>query len=89
MIGEILFARMLQGKKGTVQESKGTSRLTNREREIVQLLAEGESNKGVADKLGISVKTAEAHRAAIMKKLQLKAFSELVRYAIRNHIVSA
>jgi DNA-binding NarL/FixJ family response regulator len=88
-IGEILFARMLHGKKGTGDEASGSSRLTDREREIVQLLAEGKSNKEVADMLGISVKTAETHRAAIMKKLQLKAFSELVRYAIRNHIISA
>jgi DNA-binding NarL/FixJ family response regulator len=88
-IGEILFARMLHGKKGAADESSGPSRLTDREREIVQLLAEGKSNKEVADVLGISVKTAETHRAAIMKKLQLKAFSELVRYAIRNHIISA
>jgi two-component system, NarL family, response regulator NreC len=88
-IGEILFARMLHGKKGPSEEAGGSSRLTDREREIVQLLAEGKSNKEVADRLGISVKTAETHRAAIMKKLQLKAFSELVRYAIRNHIISA
>jgi DNA-binding CsgD family transcriptional regulator len=80
---------MLEGKKSSGGETSGPSRLTDREREIVQLLAEGKSNKEVADTLGISVKTAETHRAAIMKKLQLKAFSELVRYAIRNHIVSA
>lgn len=89
-IGEILFSRLLQGKKpGAAAEEPTTSRLTDREREIVQLLAEGKSNKEVADSLGISVKTAETHRAAVMKKLQLKAFSELVRYAIRNHIISA
>jgi two-component system, NarL family, response regulator NreC len=87
-IGEILFAKFLHGKKGAEADA-GTGRLTDREREIVQLLCEGASNKEVADKLGISVKTAETHRAAIMKKLQLKAFSELVRYAIRNHIVAA
>ena len=87
-IGEILFAKFLHGKKG-VEEESSTGRLTDREREIVQLLCEGASNKEVADKLGISVKTAETHRAAIMKKLQLKAFSDLVRYAIRNHIVEA
>jgi DNA-binding NarL/FixJ family response regulator len=61
--------------------------LTAREREIVQLLAEGKSNKEVATTLGISVKTAETHRATIMHKLGFKAFSELVRYAVRNHIV--
>jgi DNA-binding NarL/FixJ family response regulator len=87
-VGEILFAKMLRGKQGAeVDSSEG--RLTDREREIVQLLAEGGSNKDVAEKLGIAVTTAETHRAAIMKKLGLKAFSELVRYAIRNQIVSA
>jgi DNA-binding NarL/FixJ family response regulator len=62
--------------------------LSPREREIVQLLAEGNSNKEVATTLGISVKTAETHRAAIMKKLGFDSFSELIRYAVRNHIVS-
>jgi len=60
-----------------------------REREIIQLLAEGKSNKEVATALGISVKTAETHRAAIMRKLGLHSVGELVRYAIRNHIIEA
>jgi len=59
---------------------------SGREREIIQLLAEGKSNKEVAATLGISVKTAETHRAAVMRKLGLHSISELVRYAIRNHI---
>jgi len=63
------------------------SRLTPREREIVQLLAEGKSNKEVASLLGISVNTAEAHRANIMLKLDLHSVTELVHYAIRNKIV--
>ncbi|CAN5407833.1 response regulator transcription factor [soil metagenome] len=62
---------------------------TSREREIIQLLAEGKSNKEVAAVLGISVKTAETHRAAVMRKLGLHSVSELVRYAIRNHIIEA
>jgi len=61
--------------------------LTPREREIVQLLAEGKSNKEVADTLGISTKTIETHRATIMRKLELKSFAEMVRYAIRNNII--
>ena len=65
------------------------SRLTAREREIVQLLAEGNSSKEVAVTLGISVKTAETHRANIMRKLELHSVSELVRYAIRNQIIQA
>jgi len=62
------------------------NRLTSREREIVQLLAEGRSSKEVARSLGISVKTAETHRANIMRKLEIHSVSELVRYAVRNQI---
>lgn len=62
-------------------------RLTPREREILQLLAEGKSNKEVASLLGISVNTAEAHRANIMLKLNLHSVAELVHYAIRNNII--
>jgi DNA-binding NarL/FixJ family response regulator len=64
-------------------------RLTSREREIVQLLAEGKSSKEVASSLCISVKTAETHRANIMRKLQLHTVTELVRYAVRNQIIEA
>jgi DNA-binding NarL/FixJ family response regulator len=63
------------------------SRLTPREREILQLLAEAKSNKEVASLLGISVNTAEAHRANIMLKLDLHSMAELVHYAIRNQII--
>jgi DNA-binding NarL/FixJ family response regulator len=62
-------------------------RLTPREREIVQLLAEGKSNKEVATALNISVKTAETHRARIMAKLNIRSVGELVRYAVRNRMV--
>jgi DNA-binding NarL/FixJ family response regulator len=61
--------------------------LTGREREIVQLVAEGNSSKEIAAALGLSVKTVEAHRFNIMRKLRLRSVTELVRYAIRNHIV--
>jgi DNA-binding NarL/FixJ family response regulator len=66
---------------------KLTRRLTPREREILQLLAEGKSNKEVAGLLGISVNTAEAHRANIMLKLGVHSFAELVHYAVRNQII--
>ena len=66
-----------------------SDRLTSREREIVQLLAEGKSSKEVASCLGISVKTAETHRANVMRKLELHSVSELVRYAVRNQIIEA
>jgi DNA-binding NarL/FixJ family response regulator len=61
--------------------------LTPREREIVQLLAEGKSNKEIATFLNISVKTAETHRANIMLKLNFHSVTELVRYAVKNKII--
>ena len=65
------------------------SRLTPREKEIVQLRAEGKSNKEAASALNISVKTVETHRTNIMRKLRFHSVGELVRYAVRNNIVSA
>jgi DNA-binding NarL/FixJ family response regulator len=87
-VGEVIFDRFMHGKD---EVAAGTEpvRLTPREREIVQLLAEGKSNKGVALALGISPKTAETHRAVIMKKLRFDSFADLVRYAIRNNIASS
>lgn len=64
------------------------SRLTAREREIVQLIAEGNSSKEVAASLGISAKTAETHRSNLMRKLEIHSVSEIVRYAIRNNIIT-
>jgi len=65
------------------------SRLTPREREIVQCLAEGKSNKETADSLGIALNTVETHRKNVMSKLRLRSASDLVRYAIRNHLIQA
>jgi DNA-binding NarL/FixJ family response regulator len=72
---------------GPVRERSFRSRLTPREREILQLLAEGKTNKEVAGLLGISVKTAETHRANIMLKLDFHSVTDLVRYAVRNKII--
>jgi DNA-binding NarL/FixJ family response regulator len=63
--------------------------LTPREREVVQLLAEGRSNKEIAASLGISVKTAETHRANIMRALNLRSICDLVHYAVREEIIQA
>ncbi|MDB6172494.1 MAG: DNA-binding response regulator [Chthoniobacteraceae bacterium] len=71
------------------QPAKPSNGLTPREREIMQLLAEGKSNKAVGRLLGISVKTAETHRARIMKKLKMDSVADLVRYAIRNQVIQA
>jgi len=69
--------------------ASGKSPLTPAERRVIQPLAEGKSNKEVANLLDISLKTAETHRANIMRKLGLRSMSELVHYAVRNHIIQA
>ena len=83
-VSELIFSGYMQGGAGVEDTS-----LTPRERETVQLIAEGKSNKEIAEIFGISVKTVETHRAAIMRKLRLDSFAALVRYAIRNGIVQA
>lgn len=88
-VSEILFSDILnRSAKGSNGNEPG-QRLSAREREIVQLLAEGKSNKEVADALGISVRTAETHRASILRKLSLDSIASLVRYAIRNKMIEA
>lgn len=86
-ISEVVLNGYLSGRGPRKGETR--SRLTPREREVVQLLAEGKSNKEVASLLHISVKTAETHRTNIMRKLDLHSISELVRYAVRNEIIQA
>ena len=61
--------------------------LTSREREVIQLLAEGRTSKEVAVTLNLSVKTAETHRTNLMRKLRLHSVADLTRYAVRNGIV--
>jgi DNA-binding NarL/FixJ family response regulator len=63
--------------------------LTNRQKEVLQLVTEGKSSKEVACALGLSVKTAETHRANIMHRLDCHSVTELVRFAVRNHIIEA
>src|SRR5229473_2043715 len=65
------------------------SPLSSREREVVVLLAIGKTNKETAEKLGISTRTAESHRAKIILKLGLHSLSDLVRYAVRSHLIDA
>jgi DNA-binding NarL/FixJ family response regulator len=63
--------------------------LTARERQVLQLIAEGKSTKDIASLLGISVKTAESHRTRLMRKLDIHETASLVRYAVRRGIVQA
>jgi DNA-binding NarL/FixJ family response regulator len=78
---ETLLEKFLESTAASIE----ADRLTDREREIVQLLAEGKGNKEISAILYISVKTVETHRAAIMRKLKMNSIVDLVRYAIRNN----
>lgn len=80
---------VLRGYLESREPAGGDAALTPREREVVQLLAEGRSNKEVANALGISVKTAETHRAHIMRALDLNSICDLVHYAVRENIIEA
>ena len=74
-------------RRGDASGDLAPTALTPREREVVQLVAEGKSSKEAASMLGLSVKTIEAHRSNIMKKLRVRSISDLVRYAVRNKLV--
>lgn len=85
-ISEIVFSRYIHQESDGPRAEPGES-LTPREREVVQMVAEGRSNKEVAAQLGVCVRTAESHRAAVMKKLGAKSLGELIRYALRNKLI--
>ena len=84
---------MLNSKRGHMELSSSSGNweepLTSRELELLQLIAEGKNSREAASVLGISTKTADTHRANLMRKLQIHSVTDLVRYALRNHIVSA
>ena len=71
------------------EDAGGLNRLTPRERQVLQLLAEGNTNAGIADTLVVTVKTAEKHRASVMSKLDIHDLAGLVRFAVRHGVVSA
>jgi DNA-binding NarL/FixJ family response regulator len=74
---------------GHLDISPAIATLTPREREIVQLVAEGLSNRQIGKKLDLSIKTVECHRGAAMRKAGWSSIADLVRYAVRNHLVQA
>ncbi len=84
---EVIVTNFAEGKTQANSRESTRDRLTSREREILQLFAEGKSSKEVASSLNISVKTADTHRANIMRKLQLHTRTDLVRYAMRNKMI--
>jgi len=87
-VSAVVLDGFLKGGQVTL-EGPTAERLTSREREVVQLLAEGKSNKQIARLLDLSVKTVETHRTAAMRKLELNSLPDLVRYAVRMQIIQA
>jgi DNA-binding NarL/FixJ family response regulator len=88
-MAEIVQDRCARKKFGKSDPHNPSTRLTPRQREILQLLADGKSSKEVATTLGLSTKTAETHRSNIMRRLNYHSVTDLVRYAIRNNVVQA
>jgi len=85
-VSETVLGGFLRSGRQTDGSVVAAPRLTPREREILQLLAEGHRNKKIAMDLGISLKTVETHRTTLMRKIGVNSIVELVRYAVRNHL---
>ena len=87
-VNDMVLAGFLdKGYNGSSGESPKLPKLTPREREVIQLLAEGKSSKEVASALNLSTKTAETHRSNIMRKLDIHSIRDLVVYAVKNEII--
>jgi DNA-binding NarL/FixJ family response regulator len=86
-VSELILRDFLDRHGESSTHDPHSAALTPREREIIQLLSEGKSNKEVAANLGISSKTVQVHRTNLMRKLGLHSLTDLVHYAIRNNIV--
>jgi len=90
-VSQMVLDGFLDREKRTIgtdsEDDTATDPLTSREREVIQLLAEGRTSKEVAVTLNLSVKTAETHRTNLMRKLGLHSVADLTRYAVRNGIV--
>jgi DNA-binding CsgD family transcriptional regulator len=87
-VNDMVLAGFLEkGHNGSNGDSSKSPTLTPREREVIQLLAEGKSSKEVACLLNLSTKTAETHRSNIMRKLDIHSIRDLVVYAVKNEII--
>jgi DNA-binding NarL/FixJ family response regulator len=84
-VSELVIDALLSGKDATLDLEE---RITEREREILQMVAEGNTNTQIAEKLNISPRTVEKHRANLMSKLSLTSQADIVRFAIQQGIVS-
>jgi DNA-binding NarL/FixJ family response regulator len=85
------YVRLVQeagsGSSAAQDDTAGSTTLTPREFEVLKLVAEGHTNQDIADRLGVSRKTVDAHRTNLMRKLCIHDVTELVKYALRNGII--
>jgi DNA-binding NarL/FixJ family response regulator len=86
-VAEMVLHGYLETNNGALKPMNRAQSLTPREKEVLHLVADGKSNKEVAAGLSISVKTAEAHRINIMRKLNAQSVVDLVKYAMRNNML--
>jgi DNA-binding NarL/FixJ family response regulator len=86
-VAEMVLHGYLETSNGALKPMNRAQSLTPREKEVLHLVADGKSNKEVAAGLSISVKTAEAHRINIMRKLNAQSVVDLVKYAMRNNML--
>jgi DNA-binding NarL/FixJ family response regulator len=86
-VSQILLSTLVESPEGGRAQPGAGELLSAREREVLHLIAEGKTNKEVASALDISVRTAENHRASILRKLNLDSVADVVRYAIRNNMI--
>jgi DNA-binding NarL/FixJ family response regulator len=84
-VAQLVVSSLVRARGAGPGEAAGP--LTEREREVAQLLVEGFGSRAVASRLGITTKTVDSHRSAIMRKLELASMADLVRYAIRNRLL--
>lgn len=86
-VSEIILEKIYSDSQPNADSNKSKS-LSKRETEVLKLIANGISNRDIAEKLFISVRTVDAHRNNILQKLKLKSTAELVKYAIREELIS-
>jgi DNA-binding NarL/FixJ family response regulator len=86
-VAQMVLDGYLKKVKTPTEPESGGSRITPRQRDILRLLAEGKTSSEVAAALGISITTAETHRANLMKRLNCHSVADLVRYAVRNRVI--
>lgn len=84
-VSEVIFARLLRTDRHASNDQQG--RLTVKETDLMRRLALGDSNREIAENLDVNLRTAEGHRAALMKKMGFRSLADLVRYAVRNGII--